>query len=101
MANVAMKREMAAPEQKLAAAVIAWLEGFDTHQEVQREPQGPIADIVVDAGGWGWVIECKRSLGLAVLGQARGWQRAGFSWAFPRCLCQWIGRLDGGLCLMI
>ncbi len=66
-------------EQELARSVVAWLaaQHYDVYQEVQVTELGPIADIVVDVDGWGWVIECKTTLGLHVLGQAHRWQRSG------------------------
>ncbi len=64
-------------EEMLAQAVINWLEGFDVYQEVQIHSAGKRADIVTDCGGYGWIIECKRSLGFAVLEQAYEWRRMG------------------------
>ncbi len=66
-------------EQELARSVVDWLvaQHYDVYQEVQVDELGPIADIVVDVNGWGWVIECKTTFGLHVLGQAHRWQRLG------------------------
>jgi hypothetical protein len=62
------------PETDIARPVVAWLQaqGWTVYQEVQH--QGCVADIVAVRGPLLWVIECKAQLGLAVLGQALGWQ---------------------------
>lgn len=73
-------------ETDLAAKVVEWLEGFDVYQEVGSSV-GRVADIVVDVNGLAWVIECKKSLGLAVLEQASRWKMYGVprvSVAVPR-----------------
>lgn len=53
-------------ETELAAHVVAWLESdsWDVYQEVDG------ADIVAVRGPVLWVVECKTSMGFAVLGQA-------------------------------
>jgi hypothetical protein len=62
-------------EAGIAAAVVQWLgdNGWDVYQEVQPRPYGRCADIVATAGSLLWIIECKTSLGLAVMGQALLW----------------------------
>ena len=64
-------------EVELAALIVEWLRSqhYVVYQEVIFG--GPIADIVVDVNGRGWVIETKISLGLAVIGQAYQWQGKG------------------------
>lgn len=62
-------------EQEFARKISAWLDGFTVYQEVSY--LGRVADFVVDVNGRGWVIECKKSLGLAVLEQADHWIRMG------------------------
>lgn len=73
-------------ETELAASVIAWLEArdWDVYQEVQLSGYGGRADIVaVLDSKWVWVIECKMSLGLEVIGQAMMWQAHYRSVAVP------------------
>ena len=62
-------------EQELAQAVVAWLgeKGWDVYQEVEVGRGGPRCDVVAVKGRTLWAIECKASLGLAVLGQAHAW----------------------------
>lgn len=62
------------PETDIARPVVAWLaaQGWTVYQEVEHS--GRVADIVATLGPLLWVIECKAQLGLAVLGQALGWQ---------------------------
>lgn len=62
------------PETDIARPVVAWLQaqGWTVYQEVQHA--GRVADIVATLGPLTWVVECKAQLGLAVLGQALGWQ---------------------------
>ena len=62
-------------EADLARHVVTWLDGFTVYQEVEYD--GSVADIVVDVGGFGWIIETKLSLGMSVLEQAENWIRAG------------------------
>lgn len=62
-------------EAEIAADVVSWLEGFEVYQEVAFS--GRVADIVVDVAGRGWIIEVKRSLGMAVFEQAEFWRRYG------------------------
>lgn len=67
-------------EADLARKVIKWLEGhgWDVYQEV--EYRGSIADIVCLCDPKVWVIECKQSLGFAVMEQAMYWRgRANYS----------------------
>ncbi len=65
---------MAKTEVDLARRVREWLEHYTVYQEVGHW-SGAIADLVVDVGGFGWVIECKLSLGLSVMAQAERWYR--------------------------
>lgn len=62
-------------EMKLAAHVIRWLHKKN-YEKVYQEVAygGGTADLVVDRDGRGWVIECKKSLSMAVMGQAYDWQ---------------------------
>lgn len=65
------RRKIGTTEKDLAAAVVAWLnqKGYaQVYQEVVFG--GGTADLVVDRDGNGWVIETKKSLSLAVMGQA-------------------------------
>lgn len=62
-------------ETELAERLLGYLEGYKVYQEVGYS--GCVADVVVDVGGRGWVIETKLTLGLAVLSQASDWLRAG------------------------
>lgn len=74
-------------ETKLAEPVIKWLtdQHWDVYQEVQFSQLGNIADIVAVRHGILWIIECKTSYGLAVLGQASKWWEAHYrSIAVPR-----------------
>lgn len=59
-------------ETDVAAAVVAWLAdmGWDVYQEVSLGNGGRTADLVARSGAVLWAIECKVSLGLAVLEQA-------------------------------
>lgn len=61
-------------ETDLAAAVVAHLrdQEWDVHQEVGGA-YGSRADIVAVRGPLLYVVEVKSTLGLAVIGQARGW----------------------------
>ncbi len=63
-------------ETDLARPVVAWLRemGWEVYQEVQVHSYGRIADIVATRGPVVWVIECKRRLGLVVVGQAEFWK---------------------------
>jgi hypothetical protein len=65
-------------ETEVAAAVVAWLEeaGWDVYQEVQVKRFGRIADIVAVMERRVWIIECKTSLSMAVIGQAYDWQES-------------------------
>jgi len=64
-------------ETALAGCVVSWLrgQGYDVYQEVQAGRDQAIADVVVDVDGRGWIIEVKRTLGLALLAQADRWVR--------------------------
>jgi len=61
-------------EVDLGKDIIAYLEeaGWDIYQEV--ETYGRTADIVAVRGNLLWIVELKRSFGLAVLEQARFWR---------------------------
>lgn len=62
------------PEEVLAAKVITWLEadGWDVYQEVRPYPTYPRAiDIVAVKPNNVWAIECKTSLNLEVMAQAK------------------------------
>lgn len=67
------------PETAIARVMVDGLTdlGWDVYQEVQPEAYGGVADIVgvrqQGAARLVWVVECKVSLGLAVLDQAWGW----------------------------
>jgi hypothetical protein len=65
-------------ETEVAAAVIAWLEdrGWDVYQEVKVRDHGRVADIVAVQERRVWVVECKTSLSLTVIGQAYDWQES-------------------------
>jgi hypothetical protein len=65
-------------ETEVAAAVVAWLEeaGWDVYQEVQVKRFGRVADIVAVMDRRIWIIECKTSLSIAVIGQAYEWQES-------------------------
>lgn len=62
-------------EQDLGAVVVAWLQGlhWEVYQEVTSRG-GPRCDIVAVQGPLVWAIECKVSLGMAVLAQAMHWR---------------------------
>lgn len=66
-----------APEEKLAAAVSAWLvaDGWEVYPEVQLARSCPRADLVAlrRSIGVAWVIACKTTFGFAVLEQAMYW----------------------------
>lgn len=65
-------RRTAIKETDVAAAVVAWLSdmGWDVYQEVSLGNGGRTVDLVARSGAILWAIECKVSLGLAVLEQA-------------------------------
>lgn len=71
-------------EAEIGAGVVGWLEeqNWDVYQEVKY--YGGIADIVAVNGYLVWVIECKKSLSLNVMDQARGWRTHFRSVAVPR-----------------
>lgn len=62
-------------EQDLAASVVGWLQAmhWEVYQEVTSRG-GPRCDIVATQGPLVWAIECKVSLGMAVLVQAMHWR---------------------------
>lgn len=64
-------------EVDLAKKVVTWLTDlrWDVYQEVQIRRSGSIADIVAVQGKRVWVIECKKSMSLQLLGQAEEWKR--------------------------
>lgn len=62
-------------EKELAAAVVAHYAPLPIYQEVAAAHGA--ADIVIDTGGRGWIIECKLTLGLDVIGQAIRWKEQG------------------------
>lgn len=70
-----MTTETKKTEADLAAIVVRWLTDmrWDVYQEVQFCQGGRVADIVATQNGILWVIECKTSLGLAVIEQAEWW----------------------------
>lgn len=63
-------------EQDLAARVVAWLQAqrFDVYEEVQPPRCESRADIVGVRDGLSWIVECKTTLGLAVIRQADAWR---------------------------
>ncbi len=62
-------------EEELARAAVAWLTGYgwEVYQEVQVQRNRGVADLVAVRHGVVWVLECKRSLSLALLEQAGEW----------------------------
>ena len=66
------KRDAQIHETDVAASVVRWLEEFDwkVYQEVSLGSSARTVDIVAVRGPLVWAIECKVSLGLAVLEQA-------------------------------
>jgi len=62
-------------EQELAARVVAWLQeqGWTVHEEVAG-CGSCIPDIVAVMDRRLWIIECKRTMGLAVMAQADHWR---------------------------
>ncbi len=72
------RQKIGTAETDLAAAVVAWLKSpMKRYEKVYQEVNGGTgtADLVVPhADGYAWVIECKRTLGLAVMAQAYAWQ---------------------------
>ena len=69
------KSSWPATEIELAVPVIGWLreQHWTVYQEVQCERSGAVADIVAVQGKITWVIECKRSLSLALIAQGHAW----------------------------
>ena len=70
-----MAKQTTTSETELAKIVVAWLEtnGWEVFKEVKSAIGSCIADIVARKEGKIWVIECKQSLGLAVMRQAHHW----------------------------
>ncbi len=64
-------------EQELAGKLVKWLKDqhWDVYQEVQMHQGGNIADIVAAQGPLLWVIECKKTMSLELLGQALEWRK--------------------------
>ncbi len=62
-------------EAQLATAVVEWLkvQGWDVYPEVSMRGGDARADIVAVRSSLLWVIECKRTFGLAVIAQADTW----------------------------
>lgn len=62
-------------EAELARPLVEQLRelGWTVYQEVEWYSNGPRADIVATQGQLVWVIECKKSLSIDLLGQAHGW----------------------------
>jgi len=85
-------------ERDLARPLVAWLREleWEVYQEVQVHFYGRVADIVAIRGPVLWVIECKRHLGLIVVGQAEFWRHYAHrvSVATPthpdRLMCQFL-----------
>ena len=63
-------------EADLAALVVQYLdeEGWEVYQEVEPRRWGSTADIVAVQGHIVWVIECKLSMSMDLLGQAMEWK---------------------------
>lgn len=63
-------------EADLAARVVQYLEEeqWEVYQEVEPRRWGSTADIVAVMGRVVWVIECKLSMSMDLLGQAMDWQ---------------------------
>jgi len=70
-----VKRQIA--ETDVAEVMVAWLQSmqWDVYQEVTLN--GCVADIVATQGPLVWILECKTSFGIAVLGQAWEWRLLG------------------------
>lgn len=70
-------------EEELAVHVVTWLKEkrFKVYQEVCAG--SGVADIVAVLGDLHWIIECKTSLSLSVMAQARHWR----GWAHLRSIC--------------
>jgi len=65
-------------EADLAREVVQWLQDlkWEVYQEVQPFGYGnPIADIVAVQNNLIWIVECKRTLSIDLMGQAYNWQR--------------------------
>jgi hypothetical protein len=62
-------------EQDLAEVVVQYLSdnGWDVYQEVELCSHGIRADIVAICNGKVWVIECKTSLSMDLIGQCYNW----------------------------
>lgn len=72
-----MKRTNFTSEAELGRVVVAWLtdQRFEVYQEVQPSSYGEVADIVGTIGPTVCVVECKLSMGLRVINQARRWSQ--------------------------
>jgi hypothetical protein len=70
---------METAETEIATRVVEWLgsQHWDVYQEVAHN--GKVADIVATSGYLTWIIECKKSLSLALLEQAMIWKQYGAS----------------------
>lgn len=64
-------------ETDLAKHIVDWLtaDGWEVYQEVQPGLLAHVADIVAVRRGMLWVIECKLTLSLEVIGQAEHWRQ--------------------------
>lgn len=62
-------------EQYIAALAVDWLEdqGWEVFQEVQPQRASKVADIVAVKGSVYFIVEVKKTLGLAVIQQAAEW----------------------------
>jgi hypothetical protein len=80
-------------EQELAETIVKYVEdqGWEVYHEVQGRYGMSVADIVAIKDGKSWIIEIKRSFGLAVLEQAYEWRKSAdfVSIAFPRKRAPW------------
>ncbi len=66
-------------EVELAKVIIQYLKemGWEIYQEVQISSGGNIADIVAKQGNLIWILECKLSLSLYLIAQAKEWKNFG------------------------
>ena len=62
-------------ETELAKVIIQYLRkmGWEVYQEVQISSFGNIADIIATQNNLVWVLECKLSLSLTLMAQAKEW----------------------------
>jgi len=65
-----------ATEAEMAKIVVSWLadDGWEVYQEVEPPRCHATADIVATRGRILWIIECKRSMSIDLLAQARDWR---------------------------